>query len=347
MRNVDHSIATEESRQTILEHDMAVDPIATVDFLNHLFYDLPDGLFVEFTFIAPPGVSLRPHIVTLSYKLGEQEPEWERFAAANELGYGVYYAVTPKLTTPPRRQRSTERNTACCQALWVDIDSLDKDAAYTAICNIYPPATVIINSGGGLHGLWRIAPIEVNPDTAPAIKQTLRGLALATGGDTSVAELARVLRLPNTVNTKPERNGARCKVISWIPGECLFEDFADFRALAMPDTVPLQREFNRHKPDNEPGYLTWYLEQRHPSGQRNNSLNWVAYKMHSDGYTQTEAEAALLAHALGDGLEERAILRTIASAFSATPGEPSYVSRSERLRMAAREAVLRASGGAK
>jgi len=323
MRNVDHSIATEESRQTILEHDMAVDPIATVDFLNHLFYDLPDGLFVEFTFIAPPGVSLMPHIVTLSYKLGEQEPEWERFAAANELGYGVYYAVTPKLTTPPRRQRSTERNTACCQALWVDIDSLDKDAAYTAICNIYPPATVIINSGGGLHGLWRIAPIEVNPDTAPAIKQTLRGLALATGGDTSVAELARVLRLPNTVNTKPERNGARCEVISWIPGECRFDDFADFRALAtplLPTYTPVRRDLPSGSQLPLRQWVLDYLDNGATKGTRNNRLFAAAIEYRTNGYSISDAQRELGARARADGLSDAEIDRTIESAWRSNSG---------------------------
>jgi len=195
-----------------------------------------------------------------------------------------------------------------------------------------------------VHALWAIYPVPVTPTTLPILKATLRGLAKAVRGDTSVAELARVLRLPGTVNTKPNRNGARCEVIDILPHVTRLEDYAMYRTAADVKPPALQRNFAPHKPADLPQYVAWYLDNAHAQGQRNNTLNWTAYKMHSDGYNQTEAEAILLPRALADGLDEDEALRTIASAFRAEPGEPSRLSASLKRRMRAGDVFRRRKG---
>ena len=194
-----------------------------------------------------------------------------------------------------------------------------------------------------MHALWAIYPVPVTPTTLPILKATLRGLAKAVRGDTSVAELARVLRLPGTVNTKPNRNGARCEVIDILPHTTRLEDYAMYRDVEAKPPA-LDRTFAQHKPADLPQYVAWYLDNPHAPGNRNNTLNWTAYKMHSDGYEQAEAESLLLPRALADGLGEDEARRTVASAFRAEPGAPSRLSDAMKRRMRAGDVFRRLRG---
>lgn len=330
---------SQDSRQERLEH------------LNYLFGGIDNPVFVEFTFIAPPGVDVDgPRIMTHSFRLGDQRPDWYEVERLNERGYGVYYAVTPKRKRLGRNQRSDERNTALCQALWVDVDLDDgvyatkADACDGIARAVHVPAGALVDSGGGVHALWAIQPVPVTRETLPILKATLRGLARAVRGDTAVAELARVLRLPGTINTKPERDGARCEVIDLLPHVTRLEDYAMYRDAADVKPPALQRNFAPHKPADLPQYVAWYLDNAHAQGQRNNTLNWTAYKMHSDGYSQTETEAILLPRALADGLDENESRRTITSAYNAEPGEPSRLTASLKRRMRAGDVFRRRKG---
>lgn len=321
-----------------------------IQFLNYLFGLIDQPTFIEITYIAPPGVEVDgPRIVTHSYRLGEQRPDWHEVERMNERGYGVYYGVTPKRRRLGRGQRSDERNTALCNALWVDVDLDDgvyasKQEACTAIGRaVHIPPGAFVDSGGGVHALWAIYPVPVTPTTLPVLKATLRGLAKAVRGDTSVAELARVLRLPGTVNTKPNRNGARCEVIDILPHVTRLEDYAMYRDVEAKPPA-LDRTFAQHKPADLPQYVAWYLDNPHAPGNRNNTLNWTAYKMHSDGYEQAEAESLLLPRALADGLGEDEARRTVASAFRAEPGAPSRLSDAMKRRMRAGDVFRRLRG---
>ena len=327
---------------------MESENITAPEFLNHLFYDL-QGEFFELTYIAPKGVTVPgSRVFTETYRLGYERPNWQHIQDANAAGWGVYYGLLPK--TRRTKSRATEQDASTCQVLWCEVDLKegvypDKESIYRAIFDLIVPPTVVIDSGGGLHALWRIEPLIVNADTSPHIKQTLRGLALAIRGDVKVAELARVLRLPGTVNTKPERNNAPCFVIWWLPGECQYEDFDDYRLMAAPAARKSDRDFVRHKPAGLPSYVEWYLTYSHPDGTRNNALNNAAYRMHCDGFGQAEAETLLVAHAMATGLDEHEVYATIASAFKATPDTPGYVNQQGRLRMAAGDAIRRLRGG--
>lgn len=325
-----------------------------IDLLNLIFSGVPVGAYFELTYILPPELAeIGPSPITESYQLGGKMPDWDRVDEMNARGYGVYYALTPKRQPVQRGHRSREANAAWCTVLWTDVDIkdghyTDKDAAHDALAYMRPVPTALVDSGGGIHALWRIQPVQVTKTTLPRLKQTLRGLAISARGDTSVAELARVFRLPDTINTKPERKGARCEVldIQPIPPYSLAQ-FGDYHNLAQPQTHDLRREFKAHKPEGTPAYITWYLDTAHPEGERNNRLNWTAHKMHSDGFTQREAEVLLIHRALADGLSEKEAARTIQSAFNATRGVPSYVSKAVQLRMKAGGVIRRVMDGGK
>lgn len=301
-----------------------------IAFLNYLFGELPHGLHFELTYIAPPGVEVDgPRIFTESYRLGVDRPDWAKVARLNEAGYGVYYSLTPKKRAVSRGQRSGEGNTALVQVLWVDVDLDDgvyatKDAAIEGIARaVHVPAGAYIDSGGGIHALWVIDPVPVTPDTLPILKATLRGLAKAVRGDLAVSELARVLRLPGTINTKPSRNGARCEVIDILPHTTHLEDYAIYR-----DTTPERRpmvhvDLPAGARLNLPRWTLDYLDHGAPQGQRNNRLFAAAVEYRSNGFSRADAERDLVARALADGLDESEALRTIASAWRSPHGSPN------------------------
>lgn len=326
--------------------------IGVSEFLNHLYSGVSGRHYFELTLIKPGRGGAASRSYQLDFDRGRWDrPEWGKVMDLNAQGWGVYYGLTLKRAPVGRGRRSKEADASVCTVLWADIDLSDgvyasKREAYNAICALPFPATVIIDSGGGLHALWRIAPVPVTEDTLPRIKQTLRGLAVALKSDGAVAELARIFRLPGTINTKPERDGAPCQVIDWLPGQFQLDDFDDYRRMAEPDKPRLRRDVPRVRPDDLPAYVGWYLDTPQPPGQRNNTLNWTAYKMAADGYAQSEAVQILSPRALADGLDEDEIRRTIASAFRAPAGEPSYISPRNRVRMAAGDAVRRLIGGA-
>jgi hypothetical protein len=87
----------------------------------------------------------------------------------------------------------------------LDFDAHPEDEAREALHRFPLPASMIVHSGGGLHAYWllREALTIVTPNEARATAQVFdrfnRALLVA---DQGVKDLARVLRLPGTVNRK-------------------------------------------------------------------------------------------------------------------------------------------------
>jgi len=284
--------------------------------LLHLFA-AHTGRYLELTYIAPPGVEVGgPRVFTESYRVGTQRIDWQHIVRTNAAGYGCYYALTPKLA-PVANQfvRTRETGAAALQCLWVDIDEkkgTSKRDAYHALVHHSPPPTLIIDSGGGLHGIWRIVPLDATEANRQRSKSIMRNMARAFGGD-PVQDWARVFRLPGTVNTKPERNGAVCRVIGQ-PRDVMYE-FAWFDSYAESKQAPAPRVPRDAPPDEIKPYLRWYLSTYHAEGSRNNALYWTACRMRDDGYSKGQVVDMLRAHAIANGLSERAVDATIASPY--------------------------------
>ncbi len=87
----------------------------------------------------------------------------------------------------------------------------------------YAPS-IVIHSGNGLHVYWFLKEAE---EPSGKIESILRGIAQALQSDSSVAELARILRIPGTVNYK---NGQKkpVKIVQWTDQEYNLSDFEDF-----------------------------------------------------------------------------------------------------------------------
>lgn len=120
-------------------------------------------------------------------------------------GTAVYFGVVT------RREGAASGNkaTVChAPALWVDIDcakqGLKGQETIEALDFLPFPPSMIVNSGGGLHAYWQLEePVNVGgPELYEPIEALCRRLALILAGDTSCAEIARILRLPGTLNSK-------------------------------------------------------------------------------------------------------------------------------------------------
>jgi putative DNA primase/helicase len=106
--------------------------------------------------------------------------------------------------------------------LYADLDFKGEEAregeAMSRLIESPIPPTLVTHSGGGLHAFWRLAaPLALDTPQAQAEAVTwLRRLAQALDADAQCAEVARVLRLPGTVNHKydPPRPVA---ILSWAP----------------------------------------------------------------------------------------------------------------------------------
>jgi P4 family phage/plasmid primase-like protien len=155
---------------------------------------------------------------------------------------GMFFGVCTRMTGSHTGRRV---DLAECPSLWADIDTaklgLDKDRVVAALRPLPFPPSVIIDSGGGLHAYWLLnEAIDVTADgpdaesTEAAITSALKQLAGICAGDLNVCDLARVMRLPGTMNTKPEvmaANGgapAGCGVIeaTWARHE--FDDLVEW-----------------------------------------------------------------------------------------------------------------------
>lgn len=150
-----------------------------------------------------------------------RESELLGFVGNNDApGWGTYFAVcTRRLDT----ESGTKANAVECPALWVDIDCAKQGIAGAdalAALQFLPfPPTVIVNSGGGLHAYWRLEELEDLTNGYEAIEAALRQLAHILAGDVSCAEVARIMRLPGTYNSKSATKAlydgadALCKVV--------------------------------------------------------------------------------------------------------------------------------------
>lgn len=329
-------------------------------FLNSLFHD-SIGQHLEITYILPRNIQPpRGHrrIIVESYRIGYDAPNWGRLQALNAAGYGVYYGLLPRSREVgglvERRgkhgpymaqERGSEADVARFTVLWADVDlkSTPFDTKQDAIdfCHANAPfPTHIIDSGGGVHFLWKIQPVTLTDEIRRHVKRILKGIALSIYGDPAVAELARVFRMPETVNTKPERDGAICQTLEvdtdgesplWW-GSYMLEQFDDFAALVKDSEYRVNAnlpEYAPTDPDKLPRYVQRYLDTMHPEGTRNEALNKVAWTMFNDGYVYSDVERIAGGHALTEGLSAGEIQATIASAERAPRGDRTWISRGE------------------
>lgn len=328
----------------------------TAEFLHELYGGVSDGV-LEITYLAPEGVRLYPRTVVqwAALPLGAIDFENSTARQMNHKGYNVYYGVAVRRAAKPSEQRISDKtgksytfyprgnqsDALYLTTLYVDIDDASDDARWRiwALC----PPSIVVFSGGGWHGYWVLnEPLLITDDNRHNITRTLKGMAIACGGDTKVAELARIMRLPGTVNTKPERGGAIAEIVEDMGGARFrFEDFERrFARLGGPRELVIDRPIPIEASQGLPKWVGEYLATGAPVGERNNRLYAVAREYKANGLSASQCTAEAGARGLSDGLTDEEVDRTIRSAYAAQG--VANIDPSFKTRIAAQDAMLRA-----
>ncbi|MCC6567528.1 MAG: hypothetical protein IT298_17360 [Chloroflexi bacterium] len=127
--------------------------------------------------------------------------------AANRQGWGAFAAIGLRRPGLSRWQRGCEHDLVALPAVFVDIDDRSPDAL-ARLRGFSLPPSCIVHSGGGFHAYWWLEEPTRELDQA---RRVLQALAACLGGDhTSVAQS---LRIVGSVNTKPARKGALCRLV--------------------------------------------------------------------------------------------------------------------------------------
>lgn len=100
--------------------------------------------------------------------------------------------------------------------LWVDMDFKDfangETEAREQLKSYQYPPTIVVSTGGGLHCYWVLQETLDAQMHQKEIGSALKSLVSTLGGDMSRTDITSMLRLPGTINIKPERNAAVCHI---------------------------------------------------------------------------------------------------------------------------------------
>ena len=120
----------------------------------------------------------------------------------------LYFSVNAVTSDNPRGpgHRVQNRHVQQVRVIYADIDPTHNYRYQTQL-----PPSITVNSGRGTHAYWLLA----QPIDAAAAAELQRRWVHFVGGDPAAVDLARVLRVPGSVNTK---NGAPVTVETWQPG---------------------------------------------------------------------------------------------------------------------------------
>lgn len=317
--------------------------LTTGQFLSLLFKRVTTG-YVEVSYLAPEGLRLYPRVVTQFRPLpvGAIADNPPAIAAKNAQGYGAYFGVTVSGVAylPEQRtgdhgsylfyKRRREADVTLAPVLWADVDNVSADEGWTRLLAAPVPPSIVVRSGGGVHGYWLLnTPVTITPETKQEFKRTLHGLANVVKGDVVARDLARIMRLPGTINTKPGRNGAKCEVIYSLP---VFYDYAalghELRKYAPREAPRPTRPISYDATDKTlPTYVHDFRQYGAPKGERNHRLYVCACFYRDHGYSQMQAENELGPAVTGGDFTHEEAMRTINSAYreAARPALPSYM----------------------
>ena len=305
-------------------------PVANCDeFLNTLFLNAPEELFLELRCIHPTNGQVR----SLWTDVHNLKATLEQAKKLNEQGYGVYFA--PCLRS---ERKGTAQSASYVPAIWVDIDCendpTQREEALKKLDNFDLKPSVVIDSGGGWHAYWLLQEPYMleSDDNRTYSANLLKGLFQVLGGDEGyVKSVASVMRLPDTFNTKPERKNACVQITNWHPDHRY--TLSEFEWLEVKPTsnnlsAPI---FSTNVNGNHvlPQRTEQYLVSGAFKGDRNRELFAAACQLRDAGYSQVDAEGQLVTRYVADGNgsenptgREKEAKSTIASAYSQLPREP-------------------------
>jgi len=190
-----------------------------------------------------------------------QDIPLDKLQAGNQAGRNIYFGVGL------RRKRSGKKSDVLSiPALWVDLDAKDfsqgKSEALSALDRL--PAdlspSMVLDSGHGIHAYWLLEPVVAlnGNGEIERVERALRGLAHHLDGDPTVADVARIMRLPGFLNVKDPENPVPCELLD-IHTHRRFDlaAFSDFKGL-VPSQAPVTTTETPDRPRLPAGPSTFW-----------------------------------------------------------------------------------------
>ena len=300
-------------------------------FLAALYTDVPEKLWLELRCIHPETGEVRSFWAQPDNDK-QRDAVMKQADKLNGEGYGVYFAPCLR-----KAKKGSAESAVWVPALWIDIDSTDL-RHLESIETFDPAPSFIISSGGGWHAYWLLdEPFLLETDAdRQKIAAILRGLFSALGGDPGyVKSVASVMRLPDSVNTKPQRGDVGVEIIENHPERryplstfaWLESDTSDAGTERIGDLRVVTLNGNGHHP--LPLRTEQYLTSGATNGSRNAELFAAACQMRDAGYSQSDAERELIPRHLANGSSEREAVATIQSAYNRPARDPILTPREQ------------------
>ena len=252
-------------------------------FLRTLFPDI-GGCFVEFRCLHQ---EYPPQIGFLS--IDDVMKRWQGFGhSAKERN--VYFGVCPR-----SQKDGSKASIKLVWVLWVDLDAKDfkggKREVLDRVKSFPFPPTIVVDSGNGFHVYWRLKesmPINTNEDRI-RIESVLKALARGLNGDLACAEIARILRLPGTLNRK-----------NTPPAPVFIVELEPSRQYSLNDfeCLLIKPEASVEKKVNPPGWIAEALLGL-KQGNRHETFLKVTGRLNHDKWSQDDIIALLAPHAEG------------------------------------------------
>ena len=118
----------------------------------------------------------------------------------------TYFGVHPARAPKSAYERARAEDIVCVNCLYADFDVAGEDpqATLARIEAIQPAPSVIVASGGGFHAYWLLTePFHIGDDDSRALwAEVQRWWVRHVGADPAACDLARLLRVPGTLNGK-------------------------------------------------------------------------------------------------------------------------------------------------
>lgn len=151
----------------------------------------------------------------------------------NARGYDIFVSVNP---IDPERKKRTEDDVASIRRLQLDLDDNGSTGLHAVLADVHRkhlprPAATVRTSPSRYQVLWHA---DSEQWTADQAKGTMRQLAAAYGGDSSVADVARVMRLPGFRNKKRDRHNTLVKWTDYAGSATAPADFERLPAVDRP-----------------------------------------------------------------------------------------------------------------
>jgi len=273
----------------------------------------------------------------------DKRSEWWRVGVPTEIPRGavnVYVGVHPAHTRRRTHERARVSDIVVINCLFADLDAKqwggEKEHTRAHIESLDVKPSVIVDSGGGYHCYWLLAePFIIGNDAdRERAKRAQANWVAFVGGDPGAKDLARVLRVPGTLNHK--YNPPRAV-------EIVRADFERVYSLAELETAAHRAEEkpmlktetkatdNGHHHPYAKAALGRELDKlaRTIEGARNTQLNASAFALGqlvgAGALDRGEVEARLADVARQIGLGEREVRATIRSGLDSGMKEPRAI----------------------